>query len=795
MKHYFLKSPSENMLQKLNAADITYAWTRQNGANGINIREMFLNQALFALGATKIIKQEPTADPEIIAITLDFGTADTADVVPAEEELNDHPYEDEDYDLEDEEGVPPTAEADDQPAEAAIVPSELEIDLVGLGRSCDHWDVLATNLRDWITEHLPQLGKVMISISPNYDAEAVREQLISDGLNLILGADIPRGHKDDTGATYSAAKKAISFGFVHDCPGDIQLQHVICCLVNLLPLVLLEKKKVAELKSLAEKVELSGLKGQYLEHQLLARLAAGILCPVLGDRPLAIRDVDGRREPEADGRFNICLNSSIQAGEKIGLPRTLWGLELSHTKKAYPPTGQGLIISDPAGSALAELVDGNLYILFDMHCRIDDYYFADWILLYYILTAAAKLLALTPAQRQERLAEQKLRRQISVVDFDANPYNRQLKEKVSAILGRQLAPAIKQTEIVLHWPIGVYAQPPLHDGRFHFWLWAGPYSEAQSARHSGDKIPARLWGLNTKIEYNWNYFRSSRTGVDIIDPASGFAAAELINDDNLYVLLPLYSEIIKDGCGIIEKIIEEVVIELAADAPTKAARLAERKAWRKAATSEAYVAECLKRQRAETEQLRASIAENEKAVATLQKNLVNLIRTIKIDSQRLLGASGLGEEYLAKFQKEFEALWSMPGIENIAITDGIVSIYTEHIYITPEGCPDTFDIGKFRMEIRTDGAEHGLKFFNLTRQGKGVGISAYNVIHPHVHETGVPCLGNIKEVIPQLIAGYEFSVIAQLGLEFLKTVNLEDQAGQRIFDCWPIVEKQTKEVA
>ena len=793
MKHYFLANPSEEMWKKLEVADIVFSWMRQNDAEGICFKEIFLNQALFALGATKIIRQEPTSDPDIFAISLDFGPADTDDIPPEEEE-------DYEYEPEEEGDVLQEGEADDQPAEAAAIPSELEIDLVGLGRSCDHWNVLAKNLRDWITEHLPQLGKVMISISTGYNAEAVREQLISDGLNLILGADIPGGHQDDTGATYytSAAKKAIGFGFISNCPGNLELQHVICCLINLLPLVLLEKKKVAELKSLAEKVEFSGLKGQYFEHQLLARLAAGILCPVLGDRPLAIREVDGRREPEADGRFNICLNSSIQDGEKIALPRTLWELGLSHTKKAYPPTGQGLIISDPAGSALAELVDGDLYILFDLICQKDDYYYADRILLYHILTAAAKLLALTPAQKQKLLAEQKLRRQISVVDFQtsASQHFHRLKDKLLALLGRQLAPKIKQTEIVLHWPRDTYAQPPLHDGRFHFWFWAGSGSDARPRHGSGNRIPGRLWGLNTRSDdYNWNYFRSSKTGIEITEPDSGFAAAELVNDNNLYVLLPLYSEDIKDGCGIIEKIIEEVVLELAADAPTKAARLAERKARRKAATSEAYVAECLKRQRAETEQLRASIDANEKAVADLQKNLVSLIRTIKIDSQRLLGASGLGEEYLAKFQKEFEALWSMPGIENIAITDGIVSIYTEHIYITPEGYPDTFDIGKFRMEIRTDGAEHGLKFFNLTRQGKGSGISAYNVVHPHVHETGVPCLGNIKEVIPQLIAAYEFSVIAQLGLEFLKTVNVEDRAGQYIFTCWPKVEKQTEEVA
>jgi hypothetical protein len=127
---------------------------------------------------------------------------------------------------------------------------------------------------------------------------------------------------------------------------------------------------------------------------------------------------------------------------------------------------------------------------------------------------------------------------------------------------------------------------------------------------------------------------------------------------------------------------------------------------------------------------------------------------------------------------------------DVQVSDGVIKVFTEHIYITPDGCPDTFDIGKFRMEIYTSGANGGIRFFNLTRKGSITGGGGYGVHHPHVKGSGVACLGNISELVSQLIGEYEYSAVAQLGLQYIKSVNTNDSAGRTIFDNWPIVAKK-----
>ena len=61
--------------------------------------------------------------------------------------------------------------------------------------------------------------------------------------------------------------------------------------------------------------------------------------------------------------------------------------------------------------------------------------------------------------------------------------------------------------------------------------------------------------------------------------------------------------------------------------------------------------------------------------------------------------------------------------------------------------------------------------------------------HPHVDSDGVPCLGNIAKAIPDYMAGYEFSVVAMLCIEFLKTADPNDGWGATVKD-WPVIKNK-----
>ena len=56
---------------------------------------------------------------------------------------------------------------------------------------------------------------------------------------------------------------------------------------------------------------------------------------------------------------------------------------------------------------------------------------------------------------------------------------------------------------------------------------------------------------------------------------------------------------------------------------------------------------------------------------------------------------------------------------------------------------------------------------------------------PHVFHNGRPCLGNMTEVIPELVANYEFAALAMVAIQFIESVNVNDSAGMHI-NKWPV---------
>jgi hypothetical protein len=152
-----------------------------------------------------------------------------------------------------------------------------------------------------------------------------------------------------------------------------------------------------------------------------------------------------------------------------------------------------------------------------------------------------------------------------------------------------------------------------------------------------------------------------------------------------------------------------------------------------------------------------------------------------------------------KFNREFDSLIKIPGIEKVRVSKEKVFLFTEHIYITleAEGIKKILDIGKFKIEInlhvqKDERRPSCVKIFNLTRKGSG---GNYNIQHPHVDSEGYPCLGNITEMVPELLGNYEISALVQLLLQFLKSADLERHNDPTKF--WPtrvvpIIEKKAR---
>ena len=80
------------------------------------------------------------------------------------------------------------------------------------------------------------------------------------------------------------------------------------------------------------------------------------------------------------------------------------------------------------------------------------------------------------------------------------------------------------------------------------------------------------------------------------------------------------------------------------------------------------------------------------------------------------------------------------------------------------------------MNVQSNGGN--LSIENLT--GKCDGYD-----HPNIDTNGTVCLGNLSEGVAKLLAAYDFAVLAQVLIQFLRNYNEYDPY-HRIYN-WPMV--------
>ena len=177
----------------------------------------------------------------------------------------------------------------------------------------------------------------------------------------------------------------------------------------------------------------------------------------------------------------------------------------------------------------------------------------------------------------------------------------------------------------------------------------------------------------------------------------------------------------------------------------------------------AYVKECGRRLRNTIRTLKSDLRDQEKNITDSQKLIVESVRREQEIRKALdLFLSDSSKED-ALYASEFDKLVAVPGVVKVVVNkEGLISIFTDQIDVRYSGA--TYDIGKFRIDIITDGSEGAVRCYNLTRNTGGYA-------HPHIRSDGKCCLGNISDGVAKLIGSHEYSVLAQLMLRFLGVVN------------------------
>jgi len=317
--------------------------------------------------------------------------------------------------------------------------------------------------------------------------------------------------------------------------------------------------------------------------------------------------------------------------------------------------------------------------------------------------------------------------------------------------------------IVLHVPHQSRAAPK-RDGQFHIWFWSSPVGVADQP------VPATMWGI--PVDCRDNGYAPSGQGIPIIEEA-GWAVGELVEFDNLYIHHDLCHKGTDHELSIFRYLLEEVAAELSAS-PEKEA---ERQRKLAEASKKAYVRECERRLENSIAATRAAIEKGEKEIRDAQQRITELVRSCSGFQKKLEQLENSKAELEQSFALEFDKLEAIPGVKKVGVRNGLISIFTDEVDIEYNG--KVYNVGAFRIDIYTNGSNGGVRCFNLTRTVDGY-------CHPHIKENGECCLGNIAAGVAKLIGEYQYSVLAELMLRFIHSVN---PSGWYIsIERWPMKE-------
>jgi hypothetical protein len=191
-----------------------------------------------------------------------------------------------------------------------------------------------------------------------------------------------------------------------------------------------------------------------------------------------------------------------------------------------------------------------------------------------------------------------------------------------------------------------------------------------------------------------------------------------------------------------------------------------------------YIQACRSRLTALIEVARASLSKTMAPLTGLQDQLLSLLR---LDS--FAGKTMTSEEYRGQFAAEFDRLKDVRGVKNVTVARNLVMLNTDVLCAQHPQSGQKHEIGQFLIVINLHGGKAPVRWLNGTRRIDGV---RQGMNSPCVYADGTPILDEIQETMLELIARLELSVVAELAIQFIETVN-NDSPGSHLAK-WPIVQ-------
>ena len=311
------------------------------------------------------------------------------------------------------------------------------------------------------------------------------------------------------------------------------------------------------------------------------------------------------------------------------------------------------------------------------------------------------------------------------------------------------------------------------DGRFHLFVGFG-----QRTSNTGDY--AKIYGIELG---NYSKFAPEGTGRVITDPETATPVFQVEENAAWLLINCAHQGGRSSEHRVFRKICEELAWEVSASPEQKAERVEREAHERRKRSRESCIAECSRRFDKTLAGTREAIERGHVDVRSLQDQLVRRIRETTGAERKLVQLEASRPAATDGYGKEFDKLLAVPKVRDVQIADGTVKVFTDVLFCTDPRTKVMHEIGAFRIELYTS---HGdVRWHNLTRKVEGTywngGANA-----PHVDAGGKACLGTMAEIIPELVANYEFAALAMVAIQFVESVNVDDRAGAHI-NKWPVV--------
>jgi hypothetical protein len=292
--------------------------------------------------------------------------------------------------------------------------------------------------------------------------------------------------------------------------------------------------------------------------------------------------------------------------------------------------------------------------------------------------------------------------------------------------------------------------------QFEIVLWSSPLGFIQEA------APRELFGI--PVGHVDAAFAPSGAGLPVADSA-GFLIAELV-EETLFV----HFDLMRNGT-LQEALTFARLLRAVANAYRNRARGVEEGLPQARAQ---YVSACLDL----VVPLTTGGANcDREAMASRQAELHALLCRARSEEQELFRFEAAPDGELGQ---EFDRLLELASVIDVKVSDGVLTVTTDLIYCRNPITNIMLEIGAFDILIPTEGGE--IRWFNRTRRVTGYkeGMNA-----PHVFPEGNACLGNVKDLMPRLIAQRDFASVVQVAIAFVESVNVDDHAGKHIGN-WPV---------